>query len=220
MIDLLLVEDDAALGASLSRELGNHGYRVHWAKSVREALEAIASVKIGGALVDIGLPDGDGFQVARALKKQPALPMLFLSARNEAEDRLQGFELGADDYIPKPFHLRELLLRLERCLGTVSNAKQIKLDACTIDFERQTILYNDGRRIFPKTSDFEVLAKLIEAAPRVLSREELDAAVFAKDRITVPRSVDNAIMRLRGLLGPQDEKCLRTVRGTGYQWCK
>jgi two-component system, OmpR family, phosphate regulon response regulator PhoB len=215
---ILLVEDDTALGTSLAKELGAHGYTAHWVSNRAQALAVIPGLQADGALVDVGLPDGDGFEVAHEIKSQLGIPVLFISAHAEAEYRLKGFELGADDYIPKPFHMRELLLRLDRCLGTPAAHTKRQLSACNIDFLKQCITYADGRTVFPKTTDMALLQFLIEAAPRIVTREELDSAIFAKDRSAIPRSVDNAIMRLRGLLGA-DQEHVRTVRGVGYQWC-
>jgi two-component system phosphate regulon response regulator PhoB len=216
---LFLVEDDQQLGAALCEQLEQYGFDVTWQRTMQSALHALEHLKVDAALIDIGLPDGDGFQIGRALKKISAVPILFLSAQNTAERRLESFELGGEDYIPKPFHVREVILRLHRILRTTVAPVTTTSSGIKIDHAARCLYYPDGRRVYPKTTDFRVLEILIEASPQLVTREELDKILFGKDRGATPRSIDNVITRLRGLLGLEAAQHIRAVRGSGYQWC-
>lgn len=216
---LFLVEDDQQLGGALCEQLQEYGFHVTWQRTVQGALRTLEDLKVDAALIDIGLPDGDGFQIGRALKKVSAVPILFLSAHNTAERRLESFELGGEDYIPKPFHVREVILRLHRILRTSAIPAVTTCSGIKIDRAARCLYYPDGRRVYPKTTDFRVLEILIEASPQLVTREELDKALFGKERGVAPRSIDNVITRLRGLLGLESAQHIRAVRGAGYQWC-
>jgi len=114
MRELLLLEDDISLGETLKERLEREDYAISWSRSLAEAKQEFQAKRFNGAIIDIGLPDGDGFEMAREIRLSRPIPILFLTAMNSAEYRLEAYELGAADYIPKPFHLKELLLRLER----------------------------------------------------------------------------------------------------------
>ncbi|HEX4924864.1 MAG TPA: response regulator, partial [Bdellovibrionales bacterium] len=116
MKHLLLVEDDPSLGATLQERLEKEGYSVAWAQSRAEAESAFARKPPDLVILDVGLPDGSGFDLAKLIKKKSVVPFIFVTAMTTAEYRLEGFEIGAEEYIPKPFHLKELLLRVKHVL--------------------------------------------------------------------------------------------------------
>lgn len=211
---LLLVEDDPTLGLTLKERLSNEGYDVLWASSAaaaRTAFEARATWDL--ILFDVGLPDGSGFELAAEWKGRA--PFLFVTALSDAEHRLSGFELGAEEYIPKPFHLKELLLRVRHVLDNHAVKRTLSVNGAEIDFTAMTVRDHHGELQRPAAKDFQLLALLVERAPRVLTRDEILDAVWGKDHLGNTRTVDNAIVRLRGLFS---DSPIRSVRGVGYQW--
>lgn len=219
MTSVLLVEDDATLGASLSSRLEEEGYRVSWAKTISEAAEHLRAAEFQLSILDIGLPDGSGLSLARTIRETSNTPIIFLSAMNSAEFRLEGFEIGADDYIPKPFHLKELLLRIARVLAGRQKPKRLESAGVTLDLdERSLTLMHSNEKIFPQQRDFEILQFLVEATPRPVSREEIIQKLFPSGELPTPRTIDNSITRLRAQLSTLPSDPIRSVRGIGYQW--
>lgn len=220
MTRLLLVEDDTSLGQTLSERLMEEGYTVVWVQSCNGAIQKFFEDSIDLVLLDIGLPDGSGFAVARAVREKNSAPLIFLTAMNSAEYRLEGFEIGADDYIPKPFHLRELLLRISRVLEAKGIRKTIEAGKISIDPASLSILLPNGEVVQPAVRDFELLKLLMTSAPRVLSREELHQKLWPEDtESSTFRSIDNAVLRLRAIFRTfSGEEYIRSVRGVGYQW--
>ncbi|HEY8280542.1 MAG TPA: response regulator transcription factor [Bdellovibrionota bacterium] len=212
---LLLVEDDPTLGVTLKERLAGEGYDVSWASTAaaaRSSLNERADWDL--VLFDVGLPDGSGFELASEWKSK--LPFLFVTALSDAEHRLRGFELGAEEYIPKPFHLRELLMRVRHVLENHARVRPtLDVGGAEIDFSALTVKTSDGELHRPATKDFQLLSLLVERAPRVLSRDEILDGIWGKGHLGNTRTVDNAIVRLRGLF---DESPIRSVRGVGYQW--
>lgn len=211
---LLLVEDDPTLGLTLKERLANEGYEVQWAASAAAARAAFRERADWDLVIfDVGLADGSGFELAAEWKGR--VPFLFVTALSDAEHRLHGFELGAEEYIPKPFHLKELLMRVKHVLENHAHRRVKNVAGCEIDFAAMTVRAPDGKVQHPAAKDFQVLALLVERAPRVLSRDEILDAVWGKDHLGNARTVDNAIVRLRDLF---PHSPIRSVRGVGYQW--
>lgn len=221
MPSLLLVEDDPSLGTTLCSRLRKESYTVHYASSFDHAKRLLESETIDIALIDIGLGDGDGFSLVREMKQD--IPFLFLTAMNSAEYRLEGYELGADDYIPKPFHLKELLLRLEQVLNKHNIGKNIDCGCFLLNVDAQQIEFKDGKKTQLSTRDFKLLKALIQRAPKVLRREEVLNKLWSDggeggDERGSSRSIDNAILRLRNVLEHTGEDRIRSIRGLGYHW--
>ncbi len=216
LIRILLVEDDSSLGETLNERLVKEGYEVTWAQTQSEAVAAMARSTFDLILLDVGLPDGSGFDLARKIRSQTSMPIVFMTAMNTAEHRLEGYEIGAEEFIPKPFHLKELLLRIRHVLDNHASAREVHVGTRTIDFESQAIVDEAGKREFLPARDFQLLKLLVESAPRVVSRDEILNQLWGEDRFPNHRTVDNAVVRLRQVLG-QTEK-IRSVRGVGYQW--
>jgi two-component system phosphate regulon response regulator PhoB len=216
MKKILLVEDDSSLGKTLFQRL-TEDYDVVWADSVQKANDAF-SPTIDLAILDVGLPDGNGFDLAKDFQAKSQIPIIFLTAQADAESRLKGFELGAEEYIPKPFLLKELLLRVKHVLEQHSMTKELVLQDCKINFTTMSIHQKDGRIEYPPATDMKILQLLVEKSPRVLSRDQILTEIWGEDKNPNHRTVDNIIARLRNVLGTGGENYIRSVRGIGYQW--
>jgi two-component system, OmpR family, phosphate regulon response regulator PhoB len=216
MKSILLVEDDLSLGQILSERLLKD-YSVTWKQTYQEALTFFIQNMnlIDVVLMDVGLPDGNGFDLAKKIRDIKHIPLIFLTAQSDAESRLTGFEIGAEEFIPKPFHLKELLIRLNHVLDQHVILQDYKLEHVTIHFNDMSITSNDGKLLYPSLTDMKILKTLIEKSPRILSRDDLINDVWGEDKMISHRTIDNIIARLRQLLGGD---YIRSIRGTGYQW--
>ncbi|MBU6374777.1 MAG: response regulator transcription factor [Bdellovibrionales bacterium] len=226
MTRLLLVEDDLSLGATLKEGLEGKGFHVDWTKSSAETRRLLQSSTGGDrsfsiALLDVGLPDGSGFDLASEIRQSKSFPFLFMTAMNSAENRLTGYELGAEEFIPKPFHFRELLLRIDHVLKSHSPQKPIRIPLpkqMILDLDKMCVEQSSGEIGFLSLRDFRVLKLLIERSPKPVSRDEMLDLIWGDDQFPSQRTVDNCIVRLRQILGDQEGTLIRSVRGMGYQW--
>ncbi len=217
MARVLLVEDDRSLGTTLAERLAIEGLDVQWVETLESGR---AAARQGGwdlAIVDVMLPDGSGFDLAPEIRRQSRTPIMFMTALNSAESRLTGFELGADEYLPKPFHLKEFLLRVQHVLTTQAPRRQLQVGALLIDWDAMSVA-RDGGREFLQLRDCRVLQMLVEAAPRAVSRSEILDRVWGEQEFPTQRTVDNAIVRLRQALDDHNGELIRSVRSVGYQW--
>ena len=208
---LLLVEDDHTLGLTLKERLCSEGYTVKWADTAKTA-EVELSKSWDLVIFDVGLPDGSGFDLAEKWKSK--VPFLFVTALSDAEHRLRGFELGAEEYIPKPFHLKELLLRVRHVLEQHKTVQLVKVQGVEINLEAMTLTQPTGEVLRPQSKDFQLLALLVQKAPNVVSRDDILNNIWGENSGN-HRSVDNAIVRLRSFF-PKNP--IRSIRGVGYQW--
>jgi DNA-binding response OmpR family regulator len=215
---LLLVEDDHSLGSTLHERLQKEGYDVCWARTILEATQNLDQTSFDLIILDVGLPDGSGFDLAEKIKSSSRVPFLFMTALSDAPYRLKGFELGAEEYIPKPFHLKELLLRVRHVLDNHAPAPKLECGRVTIDFNQRALIGSDLTPAFLSARDFSLLEFLINSAPKVLSRDEILDQVWGEEKFPSNRTVDNTIVRLRDLLKDEEGKLIRSVRGIGYQW--
>jgi len=216
---LLLVEDDRSLGATLHERLLREKYEVAWVETKQGALTKLNEGLWDLVILDIGLPDGSGFELARHIKSKATMPIMFMTALSTAEHRLEGFEIGAEEFIPKPFHLRELLLRVQHVLENHPVLHRVNCKGRTVDLDNRAIVQPDGTREHPAARDFELLQLLITSSPRVISRNQILDVLWGEDKFLNQRTIDNMIVRLRQLLGDTESTCIRSVRGVGYQWC-
>ena len=216
---LLLVEDDRSLGATLNERLLREKYQVAWVETKKSALKKLSEGLWDLVILDIGLPDGSGFELARQIKQNTSLPIMFMTALSTAEHRLEGFEIGAEEFIPKPFHLRELLLRVQHVLENHPVLHHVSCHGRTVDLDNRAIVQPDGRREHPAARDFDLLQLLITSSPRVISRNQILDVLWGEDKFLNQRTIDNMVVRLRQLLGDTNSTCIRSVRGVGYQWC-
>lgn len=217
---ILLLEDDATLGEVLSERLKKEGFYVQWVDSFKSALELIHRDKEWSlALLDVGLPDGSGFDFAAEMQKiNYEIPFLFLTAQSDAESRLKGYELGADEYIPKPFHLKELLMRLQRVLKTYAASDAYKTDHCEIRVNELIVIQNDQDiKTHLTSNEMKLLELIIKSSPKVVHRDQVIDVIWGENKDLNQRTIDNMVVKLRTALGPDGQK-LKTVRGVGYQY--
>jgi DNA-binding response OmpR family regulator len=224
---LLLVEDEKNVGSTLVERLEREGFEVAWVCSVENALAEMKRKPFQVALLDVGLPDGSGFDVAEVLrKKQPATAVIFLTAFGGPEDRIRGLELGAEDYVVKPFHLRELILRVRNGLKRaqyvaeelVTKASSAIVGKAVVHFLRFEAEL-DGKMVLLTHKETAMLKLMVERRGCVVSRDEILDRVWSEDEFPTPRTVDNFIMRLRRLveLNPEEPEVIKSIRGVGYQ---
>ncbi len=227
MSRLLVVEDEKNVGSTLVERLQKEGFEVHWAKTMSQALEQIHALVFELAVLDVGLPDGSGLDVAALLrKKQPGTAVIFLTAFGNAEDRIRGLELGAEDYVVKPFHLRELILRIRNglkraqfvSLASVGPQEVVKVGKAQIFFLRFEAEV-DGQVVPLSHKEVALLKLLTQRRGQVVSRDEILNHAWSEDEFPTPRTVDNFIMRIRRLveLNPELPEVIKSVRGIGYQ---
>jgi two-component system alkaline phosphatase synthesis response regulator PhoP len=223
---LLLVEDDANVARTLAERFGSEGFTVTHAGSVAAARTALQQQRFQAAVLDVGLPDGNGFEVATHLREvSPQTAMLFLTAHGTPEDRIHGLELGADDYMTKPFAFRELLLRVQNMLkratalqSPATLAGPVRIGIAIVDFARFTAQSGDTtHRLTHK--ECAVLQLLLEKSGKAVSRDEILNRAWAQDEFPTERTVDNFVLRLRRLVerDPANPQTIRSIRGVGYQ---
>lgn len=218
MSRVLLVEDDRSLGRTLAERLAKEGLDVEWVETLASGRSAAEHGGWDLAIVDVMLPDGSGFDLVPDIRRRAPTPIMFMTALNSAESRLTGFELGADEYLPKPFHLKEFLLRVRHVLTTQPPRRVLQAGGALIDWDAMTIQHPGGNRTFLQVRDYQVFRMLVDAAPRAVSRSEILDHVWGEHEFPTQRTVDNAIVRLRQALGDDDGHLIRTVRSIGYQW--
>ncbi len=217
MKKLFLVEDDTSLGETLSERL-SQDYQITWAKSCEQALQNVNQNKnIDLFIFDIGLPDGNGFDLAKKIRQQVKAPFLFLTAQADAESRLQGYQLGAEEFIPKPFHLKELLIRIEHVIKMHSINDIVQVGQVQINFSDLQIINEKKDKISLSDSEMKVLEILIRQSPKVIDRDQIMNDVWGRDSELSYRSIDNIIVKIRSALSTAGSN-IRTVRGRGYQW--
>jgi DNA-binding response OmpR family regulator len=221
---LLLIEDDARLAEMIRDYLGGAGFRVTRAETGAAGLALQARQPFDVIVLDLMLPDMDGLDVCRQIRQRAGVPILMLTARGDATDRIVGLEMGADDYLPKPFEPRELLARLRAILRrsrSGAGSDVLRFGKLEIDRNaRQVRLDGEAR---PLTShQFALLLALAEHAGRVLSREALMDMVKAEPLEAYDRSIDVHISRIRAAIEDDARKPRRviTVRGAGYVFAK
>jgi DNA-binding response OmpR family regulator len=220
---VLLIEDDPRLAAMLTEYLGEAGYRVAACPSGAAGLERLAREPFDALVLDLMLPDMDGLEVCRRLREQHDLPVLMLTARGDAADRIVGLEIGADDYLPKPFEPRELLARLRAILRrkTSSRNETLRFGRLEIDRDARAVRI-DGKDKGLTSYQFALLVALAENAGRVLSREALMDLLKGEALEAFDRSIDVHVSRIRAAIEDDAKKPRRiiTVRGAGYVFAR
>jgi len=220
---ILLIEDDPRLAEMVSTYLGAAGFRVSHAADGAAGLALQARDPHDALVLDLMLPDMDGLEVCRRLRAQSGVPVLMLTARGEATDRVVGLEIGADDYLPKPFEPRELLARLRAILRRRGGegAKALRFGRLEIDRDARLVRL-DGRDIALTSYQFRLLVALAENAGRVLSREALMDLVKGEALEAFDRSIDMHVSRIRAEIedDPKKPRRIVTVRGAGYVFAR
>tara|TARA_R110002072_G_scaffold64203_3_gene159540 strand:- start:147458 stop:148150 length:693 start_codon:yes stop_codon:yes gene_type:complete len=221
---LLLVEDEINLGSTLQEFLETQKYEVHWAKNVKEAKVLFDQVKPKIVLLDIGLPDGSGLDLAKQWRAERSdFVFLFLSALNDPDTKVEGLEIGAHDYITKPFALKELLLRLQRISDFDSGLEkfrdEISIGNLKIYFNRYEIVDAHGETIALSQKECAILKMLFESSPEVLDREKIIHQIWGDDKFPSNRTIDNYIVKLRKWCETDSTQkmMIQSVRGIGYK---
>ena len=214
---VLVVEDEHSIGQLVRSYLDREGYRVVWVTSGEEALSELPRHAIGLVVLDVGLPGMDGFEVCRRIRAVSPTPIVMLTACDEEPDRVVGLELGADDYVTKPFSLRELSARIKAVLRRTERALEADLvqlgDVVVAQDSREVTVA--GRPVQLTAKEFKLLTYLAEHAGKVLSRETLLDRVWGMTYAGGTRTVDVHVAQLRRKLGRPD--LIQTVRGAGYK---
>ena len=222
---ILIIEDEIDIRELLTYNLELEGFDVVGAANGEEAYRALRSEPIQLVVLDLMLPDISGLEICRYIRRDSALsrlPVIMLTAKGEEVDRIVGFELGADDYVTKPFNIREMILRVRAVLArpkmTPVAGKALKRGALTIDPEQYEATV-DGRQLSLTATEFRLLHHLAAHPGHAWNRDKLLDVIWGEDKFVTPRTVDTYIRRLREKLGPAGEM-IQTLRGVGYRFQK
>jgi DNA-binding response OmpR family regulator len=218
-----MIEDDQRLAGMVAEYLSPHGMQVTHSTTATEGLALLKRETFDLLLLDLMLPDGDGLEVCGQVRRESPLPIIMLTARGDPMDRVVGLELGADDYLPKPFEPRELLARIRAVLRRPHspdehrNRHVLQFGQLEIDIDARTARVR-GAEVTMTSHQFEMLKALAEHAGRVLSREQLLDLVKGETLESFDRSIDVHIARIRAVIedDPKHPRRIITVRGAGY----
>jgi len=214
---ILIIDDDDKIRDLLKQYLKKNNFLVSTSHNAEDAEEKISLVKFDLAIVDIMMPGKDGLQLTKEIREKIDLPIILLTAKGETEDRIKGLEYGAEDYLPKPFEPKELLLRIHNVLKRVKKEKNfkdaIKIGKTLIHLKKMEI-QNDRKAYKMSMTERSLLENLISSAGRIFTRDEISKITG----LTKERSIDVLITRLRQKIEPdtKNPKYLQTVRGAGY----
>lgn len=220
-MNLFLLEDDYAIATGLCYSLENEGYSVTLASGVKQAIDIISKEKFSLYILDLTLPDGSGYDVCKEIKKQGDLPVIFLTAYDDEVNVVMGFEFGADDYISKPFRLKELLVRIKSVLRRYNNESAdgvIKFKDLTVNTNEAKV-YKNGEEIILTAMEYRLLLILLNNRGKVLSRTQLLENIWDVDGDFVEdNTLTVYIKRLRDKIEEEPNRPLiiKTVRGLGY----
>ena len=214
---ILLVEDEPSIASLVRAYLERDSYKVVWASNGADALAALDRHQIRMVILDIGLPDIDGFEVCRRIRKRSQVPILMLTARDEEPDRVAGHELGADDYISNPFSPRELVARMKAVMRRVEPQpidERVMLGDVVLDRASREVTVA-GELVDLRSKEFDLLAYLMENHGLVVSRDQLLDRVWGLEFAAGTRTVDVHVAQVRAKLGRPE--LIRTIRGSGYK---
>jgi DNA-binding response OmpR family regulator len=219
---VLIIEDDPALLRGLKDNFEAQDYRVQIARDGREGLSAALTTLPDLLLLDIMLPKMNGYEICRALRaKRMDLPIIMLTAKGQEEDIIRGLELGADDYVTKPFSIRELLARAKAFLRRrhIDASPVFQFADCKLDFTAHK-LFRNGREVVLTTKEFRLLEFFASRPGRALTRDQILDAVWGDDIIVNDRSVDRCVTTLRSKIetDPHHPSCIQTIRDIGYRF--
>lgn len=219
MNKILLIDDDQRLGELLSEYFKSFEFQLEHALKPSEGFSKLESGNFDLIILDVMLPEMDGFEVCKTIRKTSDIPILMLTARGEVTDRIVGIEIGADDYLPKPFEPRELVVRIQNILKRSNNEKSQSNDTVlsftnlVIDKELRQVTIN-SKPVSLSSMEYSLLVLLTEKPNKIFSRDEILNYLKGIDTDIYSRAVDIQISRLRQKLKPTDY--IKTVRGTGY----
>jgi two-component system response regulator CpxR len=218
---VLVIDDDAELCKLVGSYLAREGFEVRWAASGIAGIDRALAEEFALIMLDVMMPDADGFDVLRRIREHSRTPVLMLTARGDTQDRIRGLEMGADDYLPKPFDPAELVARLRAILRRVSpqrpQAAAMKIGEIELDGGSRTVR-RAGAGVELTTVEFDLLATLMAAAGVTVSREDLVRSVLGREFSPFDRSIDTHVCNLRRKLGPATDggERIKGVRGAGY----
>ena len=221
---ILVVEDDAPIRVGMVDALTASGYEVISASDGEEGKALALSEEYDLALLDVVLPGADGFSLLKTIRgDRSGLPVIMLTAKGEENDRVRGLKLGADEYVVKPFSIRELLARIEAVLRRSPERPRalagIDLPEGRVCPHKRVVIFPDGREEQLTNKEFELLRHLAGHPGRIISREEIMSRVWNMDaRLVESRSIDTTLARIREKLGKVNGEKIRTYRGRGYVW--
>jgi two-component system OmpR family response regulator len=218
---ILLIDDDLQLAAPLATYLRRFDMQLESASRPSDGLARLREEPFDAAILDVMLPEMDGFELCRTIRRESDIPIVMLTARGEVMDRIVGLELGADDYLPKPFEPRELAARLQTILRRARSAPaaeaavpgRLSFDGLEIDLERRQV-QRLGTPVELTGTEFELLALLAAEPQKVFGRDEILNRLRGHDAELYTRAVDLLVSRLRRKLEPLD--CIKTLRNVGY----
>jgi DNA-binding response OmpR family regulator len=228
---ILIVDDDPKVRLLLRRCFEGEGYRVTEAGSGAEAIERLGAAQLDLVTLDLTLPDGDGLTVGREIRARSQVPIIMVTGKGDTIDRVVGLELGADDYITKPFHVREVVARVRAVLRrTGAGARpagagsepgeqgDLAFEGWVLDVTRRELRSADGAACELTTSEFDLIKLFATHANRPLSRDQIMDLLRGHDWTPTDRSIDNLVLRLRRKVEPDPEhpRLIKTVRGVGY----
>lgn len=223
---ILVVDDQKEICEVVQQYLSSEGYRVSVASDGTGMRRVMGQSAVDLVILDLMLPGEDGLTLARQLREESAVGIIILTGRGETVDRIIGLEMGADDYLPKPFHLRELLARVKSVLRRVSSRKETPLASHSkarfagwhLDLSTRELVSPEGGEVRLTTGEFDLLAAFVNNANQVLSRDRLLDLARNREAGPFDRTIDVQVGRLRRKLEPDPQKptMIKTVRGTGY----
>ena len=222
MAQILILEDNDSIREAVTGYLELEDHEVHQSSKIEGTLEMVRKTEPDLLILDVMLPDGNGFNLAKKIKKEKDYPVIFLTARDQESDRITGFELGADDYVVKPFSPKELVLRVNALLRRVSskteeNGKKWIHGNYTIEIDKEKhLITENGKNLNLTTAEWKIIEYLSENAGMVLSREKILARCLEYFYEGSERTVDTHIKNIRRKL--EDPDFITTVRGFGYRF--
>ena len=221
MNSILIIDDDEELCELVGEYLSNEGFTIDAANDGEEGLKKAASGDYDLAILDVMLPKMNGLDVLKALRKESSLPVLMLTARGDDTDRIRGLEIGADDYLPKPFNPRELLARLRAIMRRVPEPEPLPEKIAVDDLEISSTarsVKRGGEEVVLTSIEFDLLSSLVKDAGKVVKKEDLSENVLERGLSPFDRSLDMHLSNLRKKLGPRDDgsERIKTIRSVGY----
>jgi len=225
-VKILVIEDEPDIRKNLEYNLAREGFSVIGAASISEAESNLSVQTFNLILLDLMLPDGSGLDLCKKIKadsKTESIPVIILTAKDDEVDKVVGFEIGADDYVTKPFSVRELILRVKAVLKRGTEKKDIleverKFGDLRIDIDSHEVHVDDSK-INLTALEFKLLRQLVDTRGRVQSRDQLLSEVWGYSSDVTTRTVDTHVKRLREKLGPMG-KYVQTIRGVGYKFAR
>ena len=225
-----MIDDDREMADLLRQSLAQEGFDLAAAQCGEAGIEYRRSKTPDLILLDVNLPDINGFEVLRRLRRESDVPVIMLTARGEEVDRIVGLEIGADDYLPKPFSVRELVARINAILRRAAKSaapaaeearRELKRGSVRIDLMTRTVR-RDGQIVSLTTTEFELLRVLMESAGVPMSREDLSKRVFEREYSVFDRSIDNLVSALRRKLGATADglERIKSIRNVGYMYAE